>query len=171
MHILTRSCFLFLLANDSIDVEQQISSTAHAPSHLSDWSVPPTSELSPRSLTSSSPDLTQQILPTDESLVHSDSNVYFRSIHRRYRSLSPNSLSDLERTTDRMTKSKSLTRLSNPFNESKRLGKSSPVLTLSSSQRIQKRRRDNEQRAKSKLFKMDFDDQLIIQSLLNDIIE
>jgi hypothetical protein len=42
-------------------------------SSLSDWSVPPTIELSPTSITSSSPDLSQNVLPNNDVLVELDS--------------------------------------------------------------------------------------------------
>jgi hypothetical protein len=60
--------------------------------------------------------------------------------------------------------------------EQKRSFTSSPILKLSSSQRIKKRRRDHEnfllnQKSKTKYFKIELDNHLIIQNLLNEMIE
>lgn len=149
----------------------------------SDWSVPPTSELSPTSLTSSSPDLTQNAQPLDDSLIELKPKL---NIKRRYRSLSLSYSSN--KIYPKPIKSKSLTRLSNCSDmrfmliQNKRSLTSSPILTLSSSQRIKKRRRDNENfllnqqneklyKSKTKLIKIEYDNQFIIKDLLNEIIE
>ncbi len=166
------------------NANDQIKSKRHS-SILSDWSVPPTSELSPTSLTSSSPDLTQNHLPIDDSLVELDSSINFKQIiKRRYRSLSsfPKSSRQTNEKLVKPIKSKSLTGLSNSSNmklmliEQKRSLTSSPILKLSSSQRIKKRRRDHEnfilnQKSKTKYFKIELDNHLIIQNLLNEMIE
>ena len=66
--------------------------------------------------------------------------------------------------------------------QNKRSLTSSPILKLSSSQRIKKRRRDNENfllnqqneklyKSKTKLIKIEYDNQFIIKDLLNEIIE
>jgi hypothetical protein len=154
---------------------------------LSDWSVPPTSELSPTSLTSSSPDLTQNHLPSDDSFNEFNSKLNSkRSTKRRCRSLSFSFPST--KTVLQPMKSKSLTRLSDSSDmkfmliHNKRSLTSSPIIKLSSSQRIRKRRRDNENfllnqqneklyKSKTKLIKIEYDNQFIIKDLLNDIIE
>jgi len=157
----------------------QIKSKRHS-SSVSDWSVPPTSELSPRSLTSSSPDLTQNPLPFDDSLIEFDSTIDLKqSTKRRYHSLS--SFSSTE-TFLKPIKSKSLTGFPNSSNtkitliENQRSLTSSPIIKLSSSQRIKKRRRDNEylilnHKSKTKHIKIEFDNYFIIQYILNEIIE
>lgn len=160
------------LNSDEIKTKRQSSS-------LSDWSVPPTSELSPRSLTSSSPDLTQNHLSTDDTFIDSDLK---QSTKRRYHSLS--SCLQSNKKYFKPLKSKSLTRLTQNNIErkksllidNKRSLTSSPILRLSSSQRIKKRRRDNEylilsHKSKTKQTKIEFDNHFIIQNLLNEIIE
>jgi len=170
--------------------DHQIMSKRHSLT-LSDWSVPPTSELSPTSLTSSSPDLTQNHFPSDDLLVELDSTINFKqSTKRRYRSLSSFSTSYLQenKTFLKPIKSKSLTRLSNSSEmkfmliNHNRSSTTSPIIKLSSSQRIRKRRRDNENfilnqqndktyKSKAKHFKIESDNQFIIKDLLNEIIE
>ena len=164
---------------NSSNSNDEITSKHHS-SLLSDWSVPPTSELSPTSLTSSSPDLAQNHLPSDDSLVE------LNPIKRRYRSLSLSFPST--KTIPKSLKSKSLTRLSNSSDpklmllENKRTLTSSPIIKLSSSQRIRKRRRNYENlihnqqnerlyQSKTKLMKIEYDNQFIIKDLLNEIIE
>jgi hypothetical protein len=88
-------------------------------SSLTDWSVPPTSELSPTSLTSSSPDLSQNPLTSDDSLIelHLKNNL-----KRRYRSLSsscpiiPNSIEKSTPITPPY-KSNPLSRITNSTNK------------------------------------------------------
>ncbi|CAF2473836.1 unnamed protein product [Rotaria sp. Silwood2] len=167
-------------------------------SSLVDWSVPPTSELSPTSLTSSSPDLAQNHLPLDDSLAEYDSTIHSkRSIKRRNRSLSSScpilpsfmmSCLQSHETVLKPIKSKSLTGLSNStvmkcmIINNKRSLTASPIMKLSSSQRIRKRRRDNENiilnqqngktyKSKTKHLKMEYDNHPIIKDLLNEIIE
>ncbi|CAF3341930.1 unnamed protein product [Rotaria sp. Silwood1] len=181
----------------------QITSKRHSlnieyASSLVDWSVPPTSELSPTSLTSSSPDLTQNHMPIDDSLVEFDATINSkRSFKRRYRSLSSScpilpsfkmSCLKSNETILKPIKSKSLTGLSNAsvmkymIINNKRSLTTSPIMKLSSSQRIRKRRRDNENiifnqsngkiyKSKTKHLKIEYDNHLIIKDLLNDIIE
>jgi hypothetical protein len=185
-------------SNDQTMSKRHSLHTDH-PSSLSDWSVPPTSELSPTSLTSSSPDLSQNHLPTDESLIELDSTINSKrlSTKRRYRSLSSScpilpsfTMCSLQPNESLIhpIKSKSLTRLSNSSNRkfmlinSKRSLTSSPIMKLSSSQRLKKRRRDNENfllhqsngkiyKSKTKQIKYEHDNQSIIKDILNDIIE
>ena len=171
---------------DETGPNDQIKSKRHT-LIVSDWSVPPTSELSPTSLTSSSPDLTQNHQPIDDSLVELDPSINIKQINQhRHRSLSlfPKSSSPPQ-TKEKLLKpikSKSLTRLSNLSDvklkliEQKRSFTTSPILKLSSSQRIKKRRRDNEnillnQKSKCKYLKSELDNHFIIQNLLNEIIE
>ncbi|CAF0777524.1 unnamed protein product [Adineta steineri] len=170
-------------------------------STVSDWCVPPTSELSPTSLTSSSPDLTQNSLPIDDSLVELDSTMNCRkSTKRRHRSASSSSvlpsftmsyLQSNKTTLLKPIKSKPSTRLlnssdmkvmlNNNNNNKKRSSRTSPVLKLSSAQRIRKRRHKNENiihnqqnsrcsKVKTKRFQTD-DIQFIIKDILNGIIE
>jgi hypothetical protein len=160
--------------NDSSISNDEIKSKRYS-SSLSDWSVPPTSELSPTSLTSSSPDLTQ-----NDSFVEFDSIVNLKeSTKRRYRSLSS---FQTNKILLKPIKSKSLTCLSNSFDtklmviQNKRSLTLSPIIKLSSSQRIKKRRRDNEylilnHKSKTKHLKIELDNYFIIQNLLNEIIE
>lgn len=169
--------FVFLVneENDSSNSDE-IKSKRHS-SSLSDWSVPPTSELSPRSLTSSSPDLTQNHSSTDDTMIELDLK---QSTKRRYHSLS--SCLQSKKNLFKPLKSKSLTRLTNILDknlmliENQRSLTSSPTIRLSSVQRIKKRRRDNEylllnRKSKSKHIKIEFDNHIIIQNLLNEIIE
>lgn len=167
-------------------------------SSLVDCSVPSTSELSPTSLTSSSPDLTQNHLPIDDSLVEFDSRKNRkRSKKRRHRSLSsscpvlPSVAMLTVQSNERVLKpikSKSLTGLSNSpimkcmIVNNKRSLTTSPIIKLSSTQRINKRRRDSENlivhrqdskiyKSKIKHLKIDQDNLIIIRGVLNDIIE
>ncbi len=187
----TKSTHLFLLATEEIDsstTDHHSNDSDKSQQHsltVSDWSVPPTSELSPTSLTSSSPDLTQNHVPSDESLVELDPAINFKqSAKRRYRSLSSFPIPSFQSNEKflKPIKSKSLTRLSNSLEmklismEKKRTGTSSPIIQLSSSQRIKKRRRDHENfilnyKSKAKQLKVEFDNQLIIQNLLNEMLE
>ncbi len=103
---------------------------------------------------------------------------------RRYQSVSSFPVSHLS-TNEKLLKpikSKSLTRISNSFDmnfmflQTKRSLTSSPILKLSSSERIKKRRRDHENfilshKSKTKHLKIELDNHLIIQNLLNEIIE
>ncbi|CAF3561581.1 unnamed protein product [Rotaria sordida] len=167
-------------------------------SSLVDWSVPSTSELSPTSLTSSSPDLTQNHIPLDDSLVEINSTINSkRSTKYHYRSLSSScpilpsfTMPCLQSNETLLTpiKSKSLTGLSNTsvmkcmIIKNKRSLTTSPIMKLSSSQRIRKRRRDNENlifnqqngktyKSKAKHLKIEYDNHCIIKDLLNEIIE
>lgn len=162
----------------------QIKSKRHV-SILSDWSVPPTSELSPTSLTSSSPDLTQNSVPLDDSLIELGPRTKLKHANKpRNRSVSsfPLSTVQTEEKFIKPMKSKSLTRLSHSANmrimfiQHKRSLTSSPILKLSSSQRVKKRRRDNENlilnhKSQTKYLKIEFDNNLIIQNLLHEMIE
>lgn len=153
---------------------------------FSDWSIPPTSELSPTSLTSSSPDLIQNSVSLDDSLLELDSSIKHKhSKKRRHRSFSSFPVSNTVQSNDKSIKSmksKSLTRLSHSSNmramfiQHKRSLTSSPILKLSSSQRIKKRRRDYEnlllnQKSTTKHLKIEFDNDLIIRNLLHEMIE
>ncbi|CAF3317736.1 unnamed protein product [Rotaria socialis] len=181
----------------------QITSKRHSlqidyASSLVDWSVPPTSELSPSSLTSSSPDLAQYHLPIDDSLIDLDLAANpKRSIKRRYRSLSSScpilpsfEISHVQSTERVLTpvKSRSLTGLSNSSMmkctviKNKRSLTASPTMKLSSLQRVNKRRRDGENlilnqqngniyRSKTKQLKIEDDSHVVIKDLLNDIID
>ena len=159
----------------------QIKSKRHT-SILSDWSVPPTSELSPTSLTSSSPDLTQNSVPLDDSLGRRTKLKHANKRRNRSVSSFPLSTVQTEEKFIKPMKSKSLTRLSHSANmrimfiQHKRSLTSSPILKLSSSQRVKKRRRDNENlilnhKSQTKYLKVEFDNNLIIQNLLHEMIE
>ncbi|CAF0725056.1 unnamed protein product [Adineta ricciae] len=165
----------------------------------SDWSVPPTSELSPTSLTSSSPDLTQNHCPTDDSFVELDSSINIKdSVKRQSRSLSTSYstlpsfttsyLQSNDETFLKPNKSKSLTRPTANSNgqimliNKKRSLQKSPTLQAGSSQHIKKRRRANENpvksryneklyKSKTKHFKLDLNDEFIIKDLLFEMIE
>ncbi|CAM4740698.1 unnamed protein product [Rotaria magnacalcarata] len=181
----------------------QITSKRHSlqidyASSLVDWSVPPTSELSPSSLTSSSPDLAQYHLPIDDSVIDLDLAANMkRSTKRRYRSLSSScpilpsfGISHVQSTERVLTpvKSKSLTGLSNSSMtkcivvKNKRSLTASPTMKLSSLQRVNKRRRDGENlilnqqngnihRSKTKQLKIEDGSHVVIKDLLNDIID
>ena len=129
----------------------------------SDWSVPPTSELSPTSITSSSPDLSQNPAHNDELSVDTDSihipkscltsNVYQnRSLSSSCPSIPLNSmcLSESNRSLSKSLKSKSLTRLSTLSTAtSSSMNEEKPKSTttkkkLSSSPRLRRRRGDQE---------------------------
>ena len=127
-----RSKCLYLLG-----IEHQLPSKRHSISVL-DWSVPPTSELSPTSLTSSSP---------DDSLVELDLKLNRSLIKRRYRTLSyscPILSYSIEKIQPIKSpyKSKSLSRISNLTN--KKVRSVSPVMKYSSIERLKKRRRDQQ---------------------------
>ncbi|CAF1021901.1 unnamed protein product [Adineta steineri] len=150
---------------------------------LSDWTVPPTSELSPTSLTSSSPDLSQNNIISDDSIVELDLKNNRSSINRRYRSLSFSSpvLVNVVEQTKPITppyKSKSLPRITNVTN--KKLRSVTPIMTYSSIQRLKKRRKDgqfylkNQFYAKRSKLKSKNDDEnniVIIRDILNNMIE
>lgn len=128
---------------------------------LLDWSIPPTSELSPTSLTSSSP---------DDSSVELDRIL---SIKRRYRSLSfscpilPHS-NDKIKPIRLLYKSKSLSRI--PNNSNTKIRSMSPVIKYSSIERLKKRRKD--QQIYGKRLKIQPNkNEIIIQEILNEIIE
>jgi hypothetical protein len=141
--------------------------------YLTDWSVPPTSELSPTSLTSSSPDLSQNPLTSDDSFVelHLKNNL-----KRRYRSLS-SSCPIIPYSVEKSTpitppyKSKSVSRISNFTN--KRYRSLPTIIKYSSIQRLKKRRRDNQ--VFGKRFKLKTKNQYefisISKDILNEIIE
>lgn len=122
-------------------------STNDLSKRLSDWSIPPTSELSPTSLPSSS--------SPDDSLVELDSiSSTLLSIKSRHRSCPI-----LPR---RQRKSKSISQTRSV----------SPVIKCSSIERLKRRRRDQEIYGKRLKIKTKSDEQIfIIQQLLNDIIE
>lgn len=183
--------FFFRLVLDETDAfpmdensTDQIKSKRHS-SIVSDWSVPSTSELSPTSLTSSSPDLTQNVVPLDDSLLESRPITNPKQSNKaRNRSLSsfPLPTGQTEEKLLKPMKSKSLTRLSHSTNmrimfiQHKRSLTSSPILKLSSSQRVKKRRRDNENlilnhKSQTKYLKIEFDNNLIIENLLHEMIE
>jgi hypothetical protein len=137
---------------------------------LLDWSVPPTSELSPTSLTSSSP---------DDSLVELDlkfHRISSSSIKRRYRSLSsscpilPYCIEKIKPITPPY-KSKSLSRISNLSN--RKIRSISPVIKYSSIERLKKRRRDQQIYGKKIKLKTknEHENIFIIQEILNEIIE
>ncbi|CAF1241665.1 unnamed protein product [Adineta ricciae] len=164
-----------------------------------DWSVPPTSELSPTSLTSSSPDLTQNYCPTDDSFVELDSSINIKdSVKRQSRSLSTSYstlpsfttsyLQSNDETFLKPNKSKSLTRpTANSDGQvmlinKKRSLQKSPTLQAGSSQCIKRRRRANETpvkshyneklyKSKTKHFKLELNDEFVIKDLLFEMIE
>ena len=166
-------------------------------SAVSDWSVPPTIELSPTSITSSSPDLSQNPLPADDSLVEFDSaNHWKQSLHsssRQNRSLSSSCpllpsltmcCSEPNEFLVKPLKSKSLSRLSNgstvktPSINQKRCSTTSTVSKISSSPRLRRRRRDHENSVAHhpngnvpKLKPKPDNHQLAIKGLLNEMIE
>lgn len=152
------------------DSKHALLSKRHS-SSLSDWSVPPTSELSPTSLPSSSP---------DDSLVELDLKINqisaSSSIKSRHRSSSfscpilPHSLENRPKRTS-THKSKSLSRLSHSVNRKIRRSMS-PVIKCSSVERLKRRRRDQEIYGKRLKIKTKSDEHMfIVQQLLNDIIE
>jgi hypothetical protein len=161
--------------DSSIPNEHQTISKRHL-SILSDWSVPPTSELSPTSLTSSSPDLSQNNFTPDDSFVELNVKLNRSSMKRRYRSLSfscpilPYYI-DKRKPITPPYKSKSLSRIVNLSN--KKVRSISPIIKYSSVQRLKKRRKDNQfygKRSKLKT-KNDQENIFIIQEILNDMIE
>jgi hypothetical protein len=127
---------------------------------LPDWSVPPTSELSPTSLS------------PDDSFVELDIKInQISSIKRRYRSLSFSCPTLPTKPITPPYKSKSLSRIFNGTNKKTR--SISPVIRYSSIERLKRRRRDHQiygKRLKSKP-KIDDENNLIIQNLLNEMIE
>jgi hypothetical protein len=152
--------------NKSIDSEHQILSKRHSFA-LADWSVPPTSELSPTSLS------------PDDSFVELDfkiNQISSSSIKRRYRSLSfscpilPYCIDKTKPITPPY-KSKSLSRISNSTN--KKLRSMSPVIKYSSIERLKRRRRDHQIYGKRLKLKSKIEDEniFIIQNLLNEMIE
>ncbi|UJR33760.1 hypothetical protein I4U23_021187 [Adineta vaga] len=184
-------------SNSSTSNEQNL--TKRHSLALTDWSAPSTSELSPRSLTSSSPDLTQNHCSTDDSFIELDSSINIKdSVKRQSRSLSTSCpilpsftlsyLKSNDKTFSKPIKSKSLTRLSNRSDvkvmliNNKRSLQTSPILQLSSSQCMKRRRgitdnstdhQYNEKlyKSKTKHFKMKSNDKLIIKDLLIEMIE
>jgi hypothetical protein len=135
---------------------------------LLDCSVPPTSELSPTSLTSSSP---------DDSLVELDLKLNrISSIKRRYRSLSSSCpiLPYCNEKSQPITppyKSKSLSRITNLSN--KKIRSISPVIKYSSIERLKKRKRDQQIYGKKIKIKPKIENEniIIIKEILNEIIE
>jgi len=143
-------------------MEHQTTSKRH-PFSVLDWSVPPTSELSPTSLTSSS--------SPDDSIVELDLKT-----QRRHRSLSsscpilPYSIEKMKLITSPY-KSKSLSRISNVSN--KKVRSISPVIKYSSIERLKKRRRDHQIYGKRFKLKVKNEDEniFLIQEILNEMIE
>lgn len=184
-------------SNHPITSKRHSSNTDHSTT-LVDWSIPSTSELSPTSLTSSSPDLTQSYTPLDDSFVELNSAINVKGIEKyRHRSLSSsysvvptramNSLQANEKVL-KPIKSKSLTGFPNAsvmklmVVNNKRSLTTSPTMKLSPSQRVRKRQRDNEHlmlnkengkfyKSKTKHIKIEHEDHNIIKGLLNEIIE
>lgn len=146
--------------NLRINCEHQIISKRHSFT-LADWSVPPTSELSPTSLS------------PDDSFVELDIKINQSSIKRRYRSLSfscpilPYCIEKTKPITPPY-KSKSLSRISSVTNKKNR--SISPVIRYSSIERLKRRRRDHQIYGKRLKCKPKIDN-LIIQDLLNEMIE
>ena len=164
---------------------------------VTDWAVPPTSELSPKSLASSSPDLIHNHSPSHDSLAEFDSTIDLkRSSKHRYHSLSSScpilssftTPSQTNETVLKPIKSESLIDISSSpimkfmLVHNKRSLTLSPITKLLPSIRIQKRRHDNENLAanqqngqiftsKVKYMKIEHNDQLIIKDLLNEILE
>jgi hypothetical protein len=137
---------------------------------LSDWSIPPTSELSPTSLTSSSP---------DDSFVEFD--IKIRQISSSVNKSNYTSLSsscpilpyciDKTKSIIPSYKSKSLSRITNLSN--KKIRSLSPVIKYSSIERLKRRRKDHQtfgKRFKLKV-KNGHEDIFIIKEVLNEIIE
>ena len=166
-------------------------------STASDWSVPPTIELSPTSITSSSPDLSQNPLPADDSLVELElmnhGKLSLLSPSRQYRSLSSSCsllpsltvcCSEPNEFLAKPLKSKSLSRLSNgstvksSSNNQKRYLTTSSVSKVSSSPRLRRRRREHEnmvahhQNGNGRQLKPKDDYYYpVIKGLLNEMIE
>ena len=130
---------------------------------LADWSVPPTSELSPTSLPSSSP---------DDSLVELDLKIKsIPSVKSRYRSLSFSCLTLSNSMKKSNYKSKSLSRISQ--SNHRKIRSTSPVIKYSSIERLKRRRHDQQIYGKRLKIKTKSDEQIfiIIQDILNEIIE
>ncbi|UJR13519.1 hypothetical protein I4U23_000533 [Adineta vaga] len=137
-----------------------------------DWSVPPTSELSPTSLTSSSPDLSQNNFPSDDLTLELDLKNHRSAMKRRYRPLSlscpvlPN-YGDKSKPITPPYKSKSLSRI---INQKKT---SSPIMKNNALQRLRKKRKDNQFYMKK--FKIrtknEPENLLVVQEVLNHMIE
>lgn len=126
---------------------------------LADWSVPPTSELSPTSLPSSSP---------DDSLIELDLKDN-PMVKCRYRSLSF-SCPTMDKRPMRKSNSKSLSRISQTNH--RKFRSTSPVIKHSSIERLKRRRRDQQIYGKRLKVKSKSDEQIfIIQDILNEIIE
>lgn len=152
-----------------------------------DWSVPPTSELSPTSLTSSSPDLSQNTGIPDDSFIELDSkhNRISSSLKKHYRysfSLScPALVYSIGETQQivKSTKSKSLSRLSKSSNKTlvlindKKPRSLSPNIKNSSKVLLKKRCREKQVYGKKpKLENINADENnLIAQQILNEIVE
>lgn len=158
-HRTTQNHVLICSDVPSNDSKQSFIAKRHSYS-VADWSVPPTSELSPTSLPSSSP---------DDSLVELDLKIHpISSFKSRYRSLSfscPTLSNSKEKRQTR--KSKSLSRISQ-LNHRK-IRSTSPVIKHSSIERLKRRRRD--QQIYGKRLKIKSKSDVIIQDILNEIIE
>lgn len=148
-------------------------------SSASDWSVPPTLELSPTSITSSSPDLSQNQSFHLDSLVELDSTVNAEQSHSivssRHRS---SSSSVFSLVTMCYAESNDYLSKSDHWKPAARSSMSKP----SSSPRLQRRRRDPDTNAAqqtngkipkrmAKMIRFESDDHSIIADLLNDMIK
>jgi hypothetical protein len=166
--------------DSSIINEHQLIPKRHS-SSLSDWSVPPTSELSPTSLTSSSPDLSHNNFVIDDSFNELDFKMNRK---RRYRSLSfscpilPYCLEKTKPITPPYT-SKSLSRLSTSSNvklmliNNKKCPLKSPINKYSSIQRLKRRRLNYQYYGKRLKLKTKFELEniVLIKEILNETIE
>ncbi|CAF1176380.1 unnamed protein product [Adineta ricciae] len=152
--------------------EEVDTSTPSTKRSLWDWSVPPTSELSPTSLTSSSPDLSQNHLTSEDSLVELDLKTNRSVMKRRYRPLSlscpvlPN-FAEKSKPITPPYKSKSLSRITNSIQK-----KTSSLIT-NTIQRLRRKRKDNQfyvKRSKPRM-KTEQENQFIVQDVLNQMIK
>ena len=159
---------------------RHISSIDH-PSSSSDWSVPPTIELSPTSITSSSssPDLSQNLPFNDDASVEVDAHPHLKHSLSLSCPILP-SFTMCGSQTNALTPQSS-THLSNPVPSMIAKARASPIHS-SALQRMSKRHfgqsnggvnhsHDTINKSKTKLRKCQQANQVIIEHLLKDMIE